>query len=164
MSLTSYQTAPPRDLIKTCYITIEILSKCIVKNTLLITGGAGFVGANLIELFLKKTKLNIISYDNYSTGSIHNHIKSGRVKYIKGNTKEIKKNISNTIISIKWRVYDESDLLHYFTDSNGILSDKEVYEHKKLLLNNIKTITGAKNSDKFIIILSKPLTKPVCLI
>ena len=80
------------------------------------------------------------------------------------NEKDIKKNISNTIISIKWRVYDESDLLNYFTDSNGILSDKEVYEHTKLLLNNIKTITGAKNSDKFIIILSKPLTKPVCLI
>ena len=80
------------------------------------------------------------------------------------NEKDIKKNISNTIISIKWRVYDESDLLHYFTDSNGILSDEEVYEHTKLLLNNIKTITGAKNSDKFIIILSKSLTKPVCLI
>ena len=80
------------------------------------------------------------------------------------NEKDIKKNISNTIISIKWRVYDENDLLHYFTDSNGILSDKEVYEHTMLLLNNIKTITGAKNSDKFIIILSKPLTKPVCLI
>jgi hypothetical protein len=79
------------------------------------------------------------------------------------NEKDIKKNISNTVISITWRVYDESDLLHYFTDS-GILSDKEVYEHTKLLLNNIKTITGAKNSDKFIIILSKPLTKPVCLI
>ena len=80
------------------------------------------------------------------------------------NEKDIKKNISNTIISIKWRVYDESDLLHYFTDSNGILSDEEVYKHTKLLLNNIKTITGAKNSDKFIIILSKSLTKPVCLI
>ena len=80
------------------------------------------------------------------------------------NEKEIKKNISNTIISIKWRVYDESNLLHYFTDSNDILSDKEVYDHTKLLLNKIKTITGAKNSDKFIIILSKPLTKPVCLI
>jgi hypothetical protein len=79
------------------------------------------------------------------------------------NEKDIKKNISKTVISIKWRVYDESDLLHYFTDS-GILSDKEVYEHTKLLLNNIKTITGAKNSDKFIIILSKPLTKPLCVI
>jgi hypothetical protein len=79
------------------------------------------------------------------------------------NEKDIKKNISNTVISITWRVYDESDLLHYFTDS-GILSDKEVYEHTKLLLNNIKTITGAKNSDKFIIILSKPLTKPLCVI
>jgi len=80
------------------------------------------------------------------------------------NEKEIKKNISTKIISIKWRVYDDSDLLHYFTDINGILLDKEVYEHTKLLLNNIKTITGAKNSDKFIIILSKPLTEDVCLI
>jgi len=61
-----------------------------VKNTLLITGGAGFIGSNLIDLFLKKTNLNIISYDNYSTGSVHNHIKNSRVKYIKGNTKEIK--------------------------------------------------------------------------
>ena len=61
-----------------------------MKNTLLITGGAGFIGSNLIDLFLKKTNLNIISYDNYSTGSVHNHIKNSRVKYIKGNTKEIK--------------------------------------------------------------------------
>ena len=42
-----------------------------MKNTLLITGGAGFIGSNLIDLFLKKTNLNIISYDNYSTGSLN---------------------------------------------------------------------------------------------
>jgi UDP-glucose 4-epimerase len=65
-----------------------------VKNTLLITGGAGFIGSNLIELLLKKTKFKIISYDNYSTGSTHNHIKNSRIKYIKGNTKEIAKAIS----------------------------------------------------------------------
>ena len=44
------------------------------KNTIIITGGAGFVGSNLITLFIKKTKFNIISIDNYSSGSQKNHI------------------------------------------------------------------------------------------
>ena len=35
---------------------------------IVVTGGAGFIGSNLIELLLKKTKLKIISIDNYSTG------------------------------------------------------------------------------------------------
>ena len=38
------------------------------KNKIIITGGAGFVGTNLIKLFLKKTKLKIISIDDYSSG------------------------------------------------------------------------------------------------
>ena len=54
---------------------------------IVVTGGAGFIGSNLIELLLKKTKLKIISIDNYSTGDKKNHINSKRVKYIKGNTK-----------------------------------------------------------------------------
>ena len=39
-----------------------------MKNIIVVTGGAGFVGSNLISLLLKKTKLKIISIDNYSTG------------------------------------------------------------------------------------------------
>ena len=46
-----------------------------MKNIIVITGGAGFVGSNLIKLFLKKTQYKIISIDNYSTGSKKNHIK-----------------------------------------------------------------------------------------
>ena len=65
-----------------------------MKNLIIVTGGAGFIGSNLIELLTKKTKYNIISLDNYSTGSIKNHIKNKRVKYIKGNTLNIK-NILN---------------------------------------------------------------------
>ena len=61
----------------------------INKKSILITGGAGFVGSNLIRLFLKKTKFNIISLDNYSSGSKKNHINNKKVKYFKGETKDI---------------------------------------------------------------------------
>ncbi len=60
------------------------------KKSILITGGAGFVGSNLIRLLLIKSKYNIISLDNYSSGSKKNHIKNKRVKYLIGETKNIK--------------------------------------------------------------------------
>jgi UDP-glucose 4-epimerase len=60
-----------------------------MKNYIVITGGAGFIGSNLIELLLKKTQKKIISIDNYSSGSLKNHIKSKRVRYKKGNTFDI---------------------------------------------------------------------------
>ena len=59
------------------------------KNIIVVTGGAGFVGSNLIEYFIDKTKLKIISIDNYSSGSKKNHIKNSRIKYIKSDTKNI---------------------------------------------------------------------------
>ena len=60
-----------------------------MKNLIVITGGAGFVGSNLIELLLKKTKFKIISLDNYSSGKKTNHFKNSRVKYINSNTDKI---------------------------------------------------------------------------
>ena len=60
-----------------------------MKNCIIITGGAGFIGSNLIEYLLKKTNKKIISLDNYSSGYKQNHIKNIRVKYLKGNTKNI---------------------------------------------------------------------------
>ena len=60
-----------------------------MKNIILVTGGAGFVGSNLIELLLSKTKKKIISLDNYSTGTKKNHFKSNRVKYLNCDTKDI---------------------------------------------------------------------------
>ena len=65
------------------------------KKIIVITGGAGFVGTNLIKLLLKRTGYKIYSIDNYSTGSKKNHIKNTRVKYIKGNTINISKIIKN---------------------------------------------------------------------
>jgi len=60
-----------------------------MRNILVITGGAGFIGSNLIYKLLKFEKFNILSIDNYSSGLSKNHIKDERVKYIKGNTKNI---------------------------------------------------------------------------
>ncbi len=60
-----------------------------LNKKILVTGGAGFVGTNLINLLLKKTKHKIISLDNYSSGSKKNHIKNKRIKYVRGDTKNI---------------------------------------------------------------------------
>ena len=65
-----------------------------MKNLIIVTGGAGFVGSNLINLLLKKTKKKILSFDNYSTGTVKNHVNDKRVIYIKGNTTEIEKKLS----------------------------------------------------------------------
>ena len=62
------------------------------KMKILVTGGAGFVGSNLIKLLLLKTKFNIISIDNYSSGSKKNHLKNKRVKYLAGEQKILKNN------------------------------------------------------------------------
>jgi UDP-glucose 4-epimerase len=74
-----------------------------MKNILVVTGGAGFIGSNLISELLKFRKFRILSIDNYSSGLFKNHIKNKRVKYLKGSTKNIEillKSYSGRIHSI----------------------------------------------------------------
>ena len=58
-----------------------------MNKILVVTGGAGFVGTNLLEFLLKKTKFRLLSLDNYSSGSKKNHLNNKRIKYIIHSTK-----------------------------------------------------------------------------
>jgi UDP-glucose 4-epimerase len=122
-----------------------------MKKILAVTGGAGFVGSNLIEFLLEKTNLNIISIDNYSTGKRNNQINNPRVSYIKGNTKDIsrilnryKKNIHSLFHFGEFsRIYQSFKKFDECFDSNSIGS-KEVF--KFCLDNKIKLIYSATSA------------------
>ena len=122
-----------------------------MKNILVVTGGAGFVGSNLIEYLIIKTKFHIISLDNYSSGSKKNHLKNNRVKYINGNTKniyKILKNYKKKIHSIFHfgefaRIYQSFKKFNECFDSNT-LGSKAVF--KFCLDNKIKLIYSATSA------------------
>ena len=120
------------------------------KNIIVITGGAGFVGTNLIKLFLKKTKYKIISIDNYSSGFKKNHIKSLRIKYINSDTKKIAKILKNpkSINSIFHfgefaRIYQSFIKMNECIESNSVGSNA-VFNY--CLKNKIKLIYSATSA------------------
>ena len=121
------------------------------KNIIVITGGAGFVGSNLIRYFLKKTNYKVLSIDNYSSGSKKNHIRNKKVKYINGNTKNIsfilnrKKKKINSIFHFGEfsRIYQSFNKMDQCIDSNSIGSH-EVFNY--CLKNNIKLIYSATSA------------------
>ncbi len=122
-----------------------------MRNNIVITGGAGFVGSNLISYLLEKTNFKIISLDNYSTGLKKNHFKSKRVKYIRGNTiniTKILKKYKNKINSLFHfgefsRIYQSFENFNECFNSNSIGS-KEVF--KFCLDNKIKLIYSATSA------------------
>ena len=120
------------------------------KNIIIVTGGAGFVGSNLIENFIKKTKYKIISIDNYSSGFRKNHIKNSRVKYIKGHTKDIQKLIKTPkkVRSIFHfgefsRIYQSFNMMDECINSNSI-GTNSVFNF--CFKNNIKLIYSATSA------------------
>ena len=120
------------------------------KDKILVTGGAGFVGSNMINLLLKKTKYKIISLDNYSSGKRTNHVKNIRVRYIKGNTKNIEKIFKNpkTINSI-FHFGEFARIYQSFVDMNECLGSNTVGTNAVFnfsLKNNIKLIYSATSA------------------
>ena len=122
-----------------------------MKNIIIVTGGAGFIGSNLISLLIKKTKFKIISIDDYSTGKKKNHLDDQRVTYIKENTKNIStilKKKKNRIITIFHfgefsRIYQSFIKMNECINSNTIGSS-EVFNF--CLSNKIKLIYSATSA------------------
>ena len=122
-----------------------------MKNIIIVTGGAGFIGSNLIKSLLKKTSKSIISLDNYSSGNKQNHIKDRRVKYLKEETINISKNldsVKNKIHSIFHfgefaRIYQSFKKFDECFKSNSIGSHAVF---KFCLDNNIKLVYSATSA------------------
>ena len=121
-----------------------------LSQKILVTGGAGFVGTNLIELLLKKTNYKIVSIDNYSSGSKRNHIKNKRVKYIKSETKNISQIIKKPkeIITVFHfgefaRIYQSFIKMNECINSNSV-GTNEVFSF--CLKNKIKLIYSATSA------------------
>ena len=120
------------------------------KKKIVITGGAGFVGSNLIELLIKKTKYKIISLDNYSSGNKKNHINDSRVKYLKGDTKNIDKYLKkpNEINSI-FHFGEFARIYQSFPNMNECINSNTIGTNAVLnfcLKNNIKLIYSATSA------------------
>ena len=120
------------------------------KNKIIITGGAGFIGTNLIKLLLKKTKYKIVSIDNYSSGLKKNHIKNKNVSYIKADTINISQILKypNKINSIFHfgefpRIYQSFLKINECINSNSV-GTNAVFSY--CLKNKIKLIYSATSA------------------
>ena len=121
------------------------------KNIIVVTGGAGFVGSNLIDFLIKKTDFKIISIDNYSTGRKRNHIINPKIKYLKSNTKNIFKTLKsyqNKIDSVFHfgefsRIYQSFLKMNECIDSNTI-GTNEVFNF--CFKNRVKLIYSATSA------------------
>ena len=122
-----------------------------MKNIIIVTGGAGFVGSNLISLLLKKTKFKIISIDDYSTGKKKNHLNDQRVTYIRGNTKNINKILKKKINKIKtvFHFGEFSRIYQSFLKMNECINSNTIGSHEVFnfcLTNKIKLIYSATSA------------------
>jgi UDP-glucose 4-epimerase len=122
-----------------------------MRNILVVTGGAGFIGSNLISELLKFKKFKIISIDNYSSGSPKNQIKNKKIRYLNGNTKNVEILLKNHINKIHTifhfgefaRIYQSFRKIYECLSSN-IEGSSNIFNFA--LKNNIRLIYSATSA------------------
>ena len=132
----------------------------MLRKYIIVTGGCGFVGTNLILYFLKKTNFSIISLDDYSSGKKKNQIKNKRVKYIKGHTKYIEKHLKNYKHQINsiFHFGEFSRIYQSFIQMNKCIQSNSIGSHAvfdfclrykiKLIYSATSASLGNKGKDK----------------
>ena len=123
----------------------------MIKKIIVVTGGAGFVGGNLIEKLLRDTRYKIISIDNYSSGSAKNHIKNTRVKYIKDSSSNISKILNNykSKIHTIFHFGEFSRIYQSFLKMNECIKSNSIGTHAVFnfcLSNKIKLVYSATSA------------------
>lgn len=117
----------------------------------LITGGAGFIGSNLIKKLIKKyPKLKIYVLDNYFTGSASNHIiTSPNIFYQRGNTWDIEKIYNDISFDMVFHFGEYSRIVQSFKDIDYVMKSN-LYGTSKVLEMcrkwNAKLIYSASSS------------------
>ena len=122
-----------------------------MKSLIVVTGGAGFIGSNLIQALLKNTNKIIISLDNYSAGSKKNHIINKKIKYIKGDTTDINKHLKKykKKIDAIFHFGEFSRIYQSFIKFDDCYKSNSLGSHavfKFCLDNNIKLIYSATSA------------------
>ena len=122
-----------------------------MKNLIIVTGGCGFVGTNLINLLLTKTKDKIISIDDYSVGSKKNEINNSRVNYIIGHTKDISKILKkySSRIKVIFHFGEFSRIYQSFLQMNKCIQSNTIGTNAVFdfcLKNKIKLIYSATSA------------------
>ncbi|AKM83801.1 TPA: ADP-L-glycero-D-manno-heptose-6-epimerase [Candidatus Campbellbacteria bacterium] len=119
-----------------------------MKKTILVTGGAGFIGSHLIEELVKDKNNKVISLDNYFTGKKENHIEGA--EYIEGETKDVETLITE-IPDIVYHLGEYSRVLTSFDDVDLVwrLNKEGTFKVLEFCRKNNVRLVYAGSSTKF---------------